>query len=139
MKAYIAIKYHINLENKELIEEISNALEVNKIKSCCIIRDKEEWGRKTFSVEELMSISFKEIEISDFIVVDLSEKGVGLGIEAGYAYAKGIPIITIAKEGKDISNTLKGISKKIYTYEESSDLVNYFKRLKETSIIHNSI
>ena len=131
MKAYIAIKYYANLENKELIEKISNALKINKIKSCCIIRDIEKWGRKTFSVEELMNMSFKEIEKSDFIIVDLSEKGVGLGIEAGYAYAKGVPIITIAKQGSDISNTLKGISKEIYFYEESSDLVNYFKSLKE--------
>lgn len=32
-----------------------------------------------------MEISFKKIETSDFIVIDLSEKCVGLGIEAGYA------------------------------------------------------
>jgi len=30
------------------------------------------------------------------MVVDLTEKGVGVGIEAGYARARGIPIVTIA-------------------------------------------
>jgi nucleoside 2-deoxyribosyltransferase len=44
------------------------------------------------------------------------------GIEAGYAYAKGVPIITIAKNGSDISETLIGISKKIYFYNNIEDL-----------------
>ena len=131
MKVYIAIKYHVNLKNRKLIEKISNALEVNSITSCCIIRDKEQWGRKTFSAEELMEVSFKEIESSDFIIIDLSEKGVGLGIEAGYAYANGIPIITIAEEGSDISETLKGISKEVFFYKEPNELIKFFNRLKE--------
>ncbi len=52
----------------------------------------------------------------------MTEKGVGLGIEAGYAYAKGIPIITIAERGSDISETLKGISKEIFFYDNIEDL-----------------
>jgi len=35
-------------------------------------------------------------------VIDLKEKGVGLAIETGYAYAQRIPVITIAREGSDI-------------------------------------
>ena len=46
----------------------------------------------------------------------------GLGIEAGYAYARGIPIISIAKRGTDISETLRGISKEICFYEQVEDL-----------------
>jgi nucleoside 2-deoxyribosyltransferase len=63
-----------------------------------------------------MKISFDEIDICDLIIVELSEKGVGVGIEAGYAYARQIPIITLARQGSDISATLHGISSTIYAY-----------------------
>lgn len=64
-----------------------------------------------------MQRSFAAIERCDFVVVDLSEKGVGLGIEAGYAYAKGKPIATLAQEGCDISTTLSGISTHVDRYD----------------------
>ncbi|MBS4535709.1 hypothetical protein GOQ29_08785 [Clostridium sp. D2Q-14] len=57
--------------------------------------------------------------------------GVGLGIEAGYASSREIPIITIAKEGSDISETLKGISKEIIFYKEPNELRNLFERLSK--------
>jgi len=69
-----------------------------------------------------MRISFEQIDSSDFILIDLTEKGVGIGIEAGYAYAKQIPIITIAQEESNVSNTLKGISKGVFLYKDIKDL-----------------
>jgi nucleoside 2-deoxyribosyltransferase len=73
-----------------------------------------------------MKLTFELINKSDFLIIEFSDKGVGLGIEAGYAYAKGIPIIVIAKKGSDISNTLKGIAKKIIFYEDPEELVKEF-------------
>jgi len=69
-----------------------------------------------------MRISFEQIDSSDFILIDLTEKGVGIGIEAGYAYAKQIPIITIAQEESNVSNTLKGLSKRVFLYKDITDL-----------------
>jgi nucleoside 2-deoxyribosyltransferase len=70
-----------------------------------------------------MKLTFEKINNCDLVIIDLTEKGVGLGIEEGYAYAKEIPIITIAKSGSDISETLVGISKKIFLYNNIEDLV----------------
>jgi len=78
----------------------------------------------------LMQKSFHEIDKSDVIIVELSEKGVGLGIEAGYAYAKGIPIITIARSGSDISQTLRGISQDIFFYESYTQLKQVWSNRK---------
>lgn len=69
-----------------------------------------------------MKITFDSIDTCNLVIIDLTEKGVGLGIEAGYAYAKGIPIITIAKNGSDISETLEGISNKVLFYNKIEDL-----------------
>ena len=69
-----------------------------------------------------MKLTFEKIDSCDLVIIDLTEKGVGLGIEAGYAYAKETPIITIAKSGSDISETLVGISKKIFFYKNIEDI-----------------
>lgn len=74
-----------------------------------------------------MKLTFEKIDICDLVMIDLTEKGVGLGIEAGYAYAKGIPIITIAKSGSDVSETLKGISNELSFYNNIKDLESFFK------------
>lgn len=122
MKAYLAIKFYEDGRNRDQIEGITAVLAQQGINTVCVVRDLEKWGQIHFSADVLMQKSFHEIDQSDMIIVELSEKGVGLGIEAGYAFAKGIPIITIAKTGSDISETLRGISQDIFFYENMSDL-----------------
>jgi nucleoside 2-deoxyribosyltransferase len=78
---------------------------------------------------KLMDISFAEMDACDIVIVELSEKGVGLGIEAGYAYAQGIPIFTIARRGADVSTTLRGISNAVFQYETYEELGAWFQQL----------
>jgi hypothetical protein len=51
-------------------------------------------GQVSFTPKELMEITFQIIDESDLVIIDLSEKGVGLGIEADYAYSRSVPVIT---------------------------------------------
>ncbi|WP_242954777.1 hypothetical protein [Desulfitobacterium chlororespirans] len=81
-----------------------------------------------YSKNELMEATFKEIDSSNVVVIDITEKGVGLGIESGYAYAKGIPVYIVAKKGSEMSNTMLGISKKVFIYEELEDMVTMFSK-----------
>ena len=127
MKAFISIKYCEDNSNKDCIENISSALEKNGFETVCITRDIEKWGQVKLSSPELMKETFAEIDSSHLIVVDLTEKGVGLGIEAGYAHAKEIPIVVIARKGSDISTTLQGIARKLFLYEEFEDLARFLK------------
>lgn len=127
MRAYISIKYRADNSNKNCIEKIASALEQNGFETVCITRDIEKWGQIKLSPEELMQRTFSEIDLSHLIVIDLTEKGVGLGIEAGYAYAKGIPVVVIAKTGSDISATLRGISQQLFLYDDFDDLTHFFK------------
>lgn len=129
MKAYLAIKYHPDNQNRDLIQNISAALAKHNFETACIARDVEQWGQVHFTPAELMQRSFAEIDSSDLVVVELTEKGVGVGIEAGYAYAKGIPIVTIAPRGADISTTLQGISQKLFLYEDFDDLTRFLQTL----------
>lgn len=127
MKAYLAIKFHEDVKNKNLVEEISKSLKKAGLDTIVMIRDYEKWGKVKFSPQKLMELTFKLINESECLIIEFSEKGVGLGIEAGYAFAKNIPIIVIAKKGSDISNTLRGISKKIIFYDKPEDLIKELK------------
>ncbi len=130
MKAYLAIKYHPDQKNRHAIEQISAALRQNGIQALCITRDLEQWGAISFPPNELMLKSFAEIDSSDLVIIELSEKGVGIGIEAGYAWANNKPIITIAQQGSDISTTLEGISHKLFRYNSFQELAQFFAQLK---------
>jgi len=131
MRAYIAIKYHPDHRNRPAIEAISTALEQNGVDAFCVTRDLERWGDVRFSPDELMERSFAAIDASDLVVIDLSEKGVGLGIEAGYAWAREIPIVTIARRGADISTTLRGISQIVSRYERFDELPPLFADVRK--------
>lgn len=130
MKIYLAIKYYPNQQNRVWIETISSMLESQGFETVCIARDVERWGQVDFNPAELMQRSFAELEASDAVVIELTEKGVGLGIEAGYAYAKGIPIIIIARKGSDISTTLQGISLRVFWYNDFDELAQFFSQIK---------
>ncbi len=129
MHAYLAIKFHEDFCNKQLIEEISDALREAGVSTTIMARDFEKWGSVKFEPQELMEKTFEEIDKSDLLVIEFSEKGVGLGIEAGYAYAKNIPIIVIAKNDSDISDTLKGIAKHVLFYDSPEELADKIKEL----------
>ena len=131
MKAYLAIKFYEDFSNRQEVEALLGCLEEAGFESVCVVRDCEAWGRYTFQPSVLMQKSFDLIEASDVVVIELSEKGVGLGIEAGYAHAKGIPVVTIAKTGSDISKTLRGISDAVFHYHDYTDLTAPLMQLRQ--------
>jgi 2'-deoxynucleoside 5'-phosphate N-hydrolase len=121
-KAYLALKYHPDGRNRPLIEALSACLEKHGWKTYCVLRDLEHWGEVTFDPPELMRLSLAAIDTSDLVIAELSEKGVGIGIEAGYAYARQIPILTLARHGADISDTLRGISRQVLVYGDLTEV-----------------
>ncbi len=127
-KAYFGVKFHSDHRNKGKIELISSIMENLGYKTICITRDVEKWGQVGLSPNELMLETFKIIESSDIVIIDLSEKGVGLGIEAGYAYSRQVPIVTIA-EKQQISKTLLGISHDHFVYDGESDLTDFLRNV----------
>jgi 2'-deoxynucleoside 5'-phosphate N-hydrolase len=121
-RAYIAIKYHPDQRNRERIERITAALTRMGLDTVCIVRDLEAWGRVTVDAKTLMQKSFDAIDASQLVVIDLTEKGVGIGIEAGYGYARNVPIVVIAETGADISTTLQGIAESVGFYSNAQEL-----------------
>jgi nucleoside 2-deoxyribosyltransferase len=129
VKVFLSIKYHADHCNRARIEAIAAALEVHGFETTCIARDVEWWGQLKFDARELMTRTFTAIDACDLVVVDLTEKGVGVGIEAGYARAKNIPVATIAQTGADISETLRGISRAVFLYDGIDNLTRVVEEL----------
>ncbi|MEM7736957.1 MAG: nucleoside 2-deoxyribosyltransferase [Deinococcota bacterium] len=131
MTVYLGIKYHADNSNQAKIEALTAVLTKCGVQSICIHRDVEKWGEVKLASSDLMQTTFELIDTCDVAIIDLTEKGVGLGIEAGYAYARGIPIITIAELGSDISTTLTGISESVHHYRDLRDLRQVFSKLPQ--------
>lgn len=127
-RIYLAIKYHPDQQNRELIERLTAVLADLGWDTYCVVRDLENWGAISFPPRELMQLSLQALAASDAVLVELSEKGVGLGIEAGYAFAKGIPVITIARGDRPLSTTLTGISIAAGRYENEAELQAFLRR-----------
>jgi nucleoside 2-deoxyribosyltransferase len=117
MRLYIAAKFHSDNRNRPLIEAIADTLKDAGMESVSVVRDYERWGRVALTAENLMAITFRELERCDAIVIDISEKGVGLGIEAGFGFARGMPILVLAQAGHEIPKTLSGIARTIAHYD----------------------
>ncbi|PVZ70530.1 nucleoside 2-deoxyribosyltransferase [Pelagibaculum spongiae] len=122
-KAYFGIKFYPDNQNRPLIDAISAALEAQKIETFCVARDLEKWGEIQFTNQNMMQLTFAEIDQSDLVVIEMSEKGVGLGIEAGYAVAKGKQLILLIQQGIELSATMDGIADRVLYYSDPSQIV----------------
>ena len=120
--AYFGIKYHEDNRNRNEIDSITAALQGDGIETICVDRDIEKWGDITLSAQELMRITFEKIDESDLVVLEMSAKGVGLGIEAGYAVAKSKPLVVLIKNGLQLSNTMQGIADVTITYSHPAEI-----------------
>lgn len=99
--------------NKE-INVIVNTLKDFKIESLVFVN---EYKFDVTQEQQMMSRAMAEIENCDLLVAETSEKGIGIGIEVGYAKAHGKKIIYLRQKKSDHSTTVSGISdfKIIYT------------------------
>jgi nucleoside 2-deoxyribosyltransferase len=127
--AYLAIKYYQDNQNRQLIEELAFALNQADWSSHVVVRDLEDWGRISFTPRELMERSLNLLSTCELCVAECTEKAVGVGLEAGYAYAKGIPLILLARQGTKISTTLHGIASEIIFYDMVDELPDQLKAI----------
>lgn len=120
-KVYVAIKYHSNHSNSVRIRQIMEAIAEGECHAVCLALEEVECGSEDWC-HDLMRRAFAAIDTCTVVIIDATEKGVGIGIEAGYAYAQDIPIITIAEKGSQISDTLCGISTVVGTYSNKIEM-----------------
>jgi len=65
-----------------------------------------------------------DIDNSDILIAETSNKGIGIGIEVGYAKAKGKPLIYLRNQNAEHSTTVSGICDFQIIYKNIHDLKN---------------
>lgn len=119
MTAYIAISYSQRNELAEELTVIKEVLVASGINPFVFI---EQVQFDPAQEKEMMQEAMQKIDAADLLIAETSDKAIGIGIEAGYAKAKGKPVIYIRNKKAEHSTTLSGISDQQVIYENSIDL-----------------
>jgi hypothetical protein len=136
LHSFFALKFHDGDEDRPKVEAIEKALNQAGITITVMARDVEKWGQARIPEGKTLmtDYAFPALKQCDCNIIEFSEKGVGLGINAGYCYAIGKPIFVIAKTGSDISTTISNLATKVILYDKPEDLIEPFRQIvKELS------
>lgn len=131
INVFMSLKFHDGEEDKIKIDKLTEALLKAGIKNTVMARDVEKYGEATLPKGKKLMIdyAFPAMKASDMIIIEFSEKGVGLGIGAGYCYANNVPIYVIAKTGSDISLTMENLATKVIFYNDYNDITKAFLKI----------
>ena len=72
--------------------------------------------------KQMMQQALLDIDHCDFLIAEASYKAIGIGVEAGYAKAKGKPVIYLRQQQAPHSTTVSGISDYTIIYDNTTDL-----------------
>ena len=135
MKVYITARFKGASEQREAIEAMCRAVREAGMEDFCFIRDIEHYSNFFDDPRELWQRSRDELRSCDALLIDASDlPTTGRVIEAGMAYAWGLPIFVLAQHGIEYKDAYDGIAACVIRYESLSDVTAQLKEyLKETT------
>jgi nucleoside 2-deoxyribosyltransferase len=72
--------------------------------------------------QEMMQQAITDIDLCDLLIAEVSDKAIGIGVEAGYAKGKDKPVLYLRQKDCEHSTTVSGISDHRIVYESINDL-----------------
>jgi nucleoside 2-deoxyribosyltransferase len=119
MTAYISVSFaKRKLADREL-SVIAETLNKFKIEPFIFV-DKHKFDLA--QERQMMKQAMSDIDNCDFLIAETSGKGIGIGVEVGYAKAKNKPVVYIRKKDAEHSTTVSGISDFQIVYDDTGDL-----------------
>ena len=119
MQAYISISFSKRKELEKEVQAIKNALQKCVISGFVFV---DEYQFSAKQEKKMMQNAIEDIEKSAILIAETSEKGIGIGIEVGYAKAKNIPVIYMRNSKSEHSTTVSGIADFSIIYSDEKDL-----------------
>lgn len=119
MRAYIAVSFSKRNELANEINSIKKVLQDNQIDYVVFI---EKYLFTPDKENEMMKTALEEIDKCSILIAETTDKGIGIGIEAGYAKAKDKPVIYMRKNKAEHATTLSGLSDFKVIYNDTDDL-----------------
>ena len=117
MKIFLAAKYFGKAQQSQLVDAIKETV--------------EQMGHEIYSFldeghivdeNEMTSKMLSELDACDALLIEGSETSFGIGIEAGYARAKGKKVYVVHDDSMEESRTLKGVSDVYLKYNSVDEL-----------------
>ena len=119
MRAYISISYNKRHELKEELNAIIAVLKNAAIESFVFV---DNFKFNASEEKEMMQQAMQSMEECDLLIAETTDKGIGIGVEVGYAKAKAKPVIYIRNKNAEHSTTVSGISDFKIVYADIKDL-----------------
>ena len=119
MKAYLSISFGGRKEMEESVQIITNSLKTANIETWIFV---DQYLFKTNQEKKMMQQALADIDACDFLIAETSIKGIGIGIEVGYAKAKGKTVVYIRNKKAELSTTVSGISDYQIVYASANEL-----------------
>ena len=119
MKAYVSVSYSNRQILNPVIAAITESLNGFTIEAFVFV------DHYQFNIEDekqMMQQAMVDIDSADFLIAETSYKAIGIGVEAGYAIAKGKPVIYMRQQYAAHSTTVSGISNYHIVYADAVDL-----------------
>lgn len=119
MQAYISVSYKMRKRlDKELLA-IADALHQFNITPFVFV---DHYQFDQTQEQQMMQQAFADIDRSGILIAETSDKAIGIGVEVGYAKAKGKPIIYVRHSDAEHSTTIAGASDHQIIYTNAGDL-----------------
>jgi len=119
LKAYISVSYQSRKSIDHAINVMIQTLNEFDISSLVFV---DRYNFDSTQEFEMMERAMAEISSSDLLLAEVSDKGIGIGIEVGYAKAKGKPVVYLRHVRAEHSTTVSGISDFQIVYSDANDL-----------------
>jgi nucleoside 2-deoxyribosyltransferase len=124
--AYVSVARFSRASLGHYIHTITSVLETFKIESLVFV---EQYNFDANEEKEMMQQAMADIDACDLFIAEVSEKAIGVGLEAGYAKAKGKAIVYLRQADAEHSTTVSGISDYQLIYSNPGDLKTGFEKI----------
>lgn len=127
--AYLAISYNNRKNLQTEVDAIRHVLAQHGTKLFVFV---DTYQFTPDESRQMMTQAFADINASDLLIAEVSEKAIGVGIEIGYAVAKDKPVIYLRNSAAGHSTTAAGSTDHIVVYKDLPDLAT--KLAEELSV-----
>ena len=126
MKAYVAVSYNKRQSLSNVLNCITTTLKQYRIEPLVFV---DQYQFTITEEKQMMQQAMAAIDDCDILIAETSDKAIGIGIEVGYAKAKGKPVIYVRHADAAHSTTVSGISNFQIIYTNNADLAEALKNI----------
>lgn len=120
-KVYVSIGYDIRKRKAQEVQVIKEFLSRRGYRPMVFV---DEYRFADDEEQEMMDRAFQEIDESEFVIAEVSEKAIGVGIEVGYALGKGKRVLYLKDHSSPYSKTVGGSAQDFIAYASPEELAS---------------